>query len=160
MARPRCWSSRGGSGTGTSLSGAGREAEATTDTNGEAAVRLVQQDPKPGKTRVAVEIVKPPETGTGAGTVVARRETTVEWAAPQIGLTVTAPPAAGVGGTYPVTVALDNAGSVDSKDCPREGDAVGRRDPRRKRAATDAPGGGRGAGLRSSHRWPVRRSRK
>jgi len=108
--------SRGGSGTGTSLSGAGKEAEATTDTNGEAAVRLVQQDPKPGKTRVAVEIVKPPETGTGAGTVVARRETIVEWAAPQIGLTVTAPPAAGVGGTYPVTIGLDNAGSVESKD--------------------------------------------
>ena len=108
--------SRSGSGTGTSLSGAGKEAEAATDTNGEAAVRLVQQDPKPGKTRVAVEIVKPPETGAGAGTVVARRETTVEWAAPQIGLTVSAPPAAGVGGTYPVTVSLDNAGAVDSKD--------------------------------------------
>jgi uncharacterized repeat protein (TIGR01451 family) len=103
-------------GSGTSLSGASREAEATTDTSGAAAVRLVQQDPKPGKTRVAVEIVKPPENGVGAGTVVARRETVVEWAAPQIGLTVNAPPAAGAGGTYPVTVMLDNAGGVDSKD--------------------------------------------
>jgi uncharacterized repeat protein (TIGR01451 family) len=100
----------------TSLTGATREAEATTDVNGAAAVRLVQQDPKPGKTRVAVEIVKSPENGVGAGTVVARRETVVEWAAPQIGLTVSAPPAAGAGGTYPVTVMLDNAGGVDSKD--------------------------------------------
>jgi hypothetical protein len=107
--------SRGGSSITTSLSGAGKEAEATTDANGEAAVRLVQQDPKAGKTRVAVEIVKPSESGTGAGTVVARRETTVEWAAPQIGLTVNAPTAAAVGGPYPVTVALDNAGAVDSK---------------------------------------------
>ena len=100
----------------TSHSGATREAESATDANGAAAVRLVQQDPKAGKTRVAVEIVKPPESGVGAGTVVARRETVVEWAAPQIGLTVNAPPAAGAGGTYPVTVMLDNAGGVDSKD--------------------------------------------
>ena len=50
--------------------------------------------------------------GNGGG----RRETVVEWAAPQIGLTVNAPPAAGAGGTYPVTVMLDNAGGVDSKD--------------------------------------------
>ena len=108
--------SRAGSGTGTSLSGAARETEAATDTNGVAAVRLVEQDPKPGKTRVAVEIVKPPENGTGAGTVVARRETVVEWAAPEIGLTVNAPPTAGEGASYPVTVTLDNAGAVDSKD--------------------------------------------
>lgn len=108
--------SRAGGSTGTSLSGAARETEATTDTGGAAAVRLVQPDPKPGKTRVAVEIVKPPENGVGAGTVVARRETVVEWAAPEIGLTVTAPPAAGAGAAYPVTVALDNAGSVESKD--------------------------------------------
>ena len=109
--------SRGGTGTGTSLSGNGsKEAETTTDASGESAVRLVQQDPKPGKTRVAVEIVKPPENGVGAGAVVARRETVVEWAAPQIGLTVNAPPAAGTGTTYPVVVSLDNAGAVESKD--------------------------------------------
>ena len=60
--------------------------------------------------------MKPPENGVGAGTVVARRETVVEWAAPQIGLTVNAPTAAGAGGTFPVTVMLDNAGAVESKD--------------------------------------------
>jgi uncharacterized repeat protein (TIGR01451 family) len=109
--------SRSGSGTGASQSGTtGREAEAFTDANGQAAVRLVQLDPKPGKTRVAIEIVKPPETGTGPGTVVARRETIVEWAEPKLNLVVNTPATAGVGTTFPVTVALDNAGVVESKD--------------------------------------------
>lgn len=108
--------SRGGTGTGASLSGGGKEAETFTDANGEAAVRLVQSEPKAGRTRVAVEIVKPSDTGAGAGTVVARRETTVDWAEPKIGLTVNAPPAAGPGSAFPVAVVLDNAGGVESKD--------------------------------------------
>lgn len=109
--------SRGGSGTGASQSGTGgKDADAFTDANGEAAVRLVQQDPKAGKTRVAVEVVKPAENGVGPGTVVARKETIVEWAEPRLNLLVNAPATAGVGTTFPVTVALDNAGSVDSKD--------------------------------------------
>jgi uncharacterized repeat protein (TIGR01451 family) len=103
-------------GGAVSLSGSGgREAEVNADT-GEAAIRLVQSDPKPGKTRVAVEVVKLPENGVGPGTVVGKRETIVEWAAPSIKLNVTAPPAAGTSGTFPVTVALDNIAGVDSKD--------------------------------------------
>lgn len=108
---------RGGDGTAASLSGSGgKQAEAFTDADGQAAVRLVQHDPKAGKTRVAVEVVKPPEGGVGPGTVVGRRETTVEWAAPEVKLKVTAPPVAGATGTFPVTVLLDNVAGVDSKD--------------------------------------------
>lgn len=103
-------------GGAVSLSGSGgREAEVNAET-GEAAIRLVQSDPKPGKTRVAVEVVKLPENGVGPGTVVGKRETIVEWAAPSIKLNVSAPPAAGTNGTFPVTVALDNIAGVDSKD--------------------------------------------
>jgi uncharacterized repeat protein (TIGR01451 family) len=109
--------SRSGSGTGASQSGTtSREAEAFTDANGEAAVRVVQPDPKPGKTRVAIEIVKPAESGSGPGTVVARRETIIEWAEPKLKLVVQTPTTAGVGTTFPVTVALDNAGLVESRD--------------------------------------------
>ena len=108
--------SRGGSGTGASQSGSGKEAEAFTDANGEAAVRLVQPSPKPGKSRVAVEVVKPPENGTGPGTVVSRRETVIEWAEPKIHLAMNAPAVAGIGGTIPVTVVLDNEAAVDSRD--------------------------------------------
>ncbi len=108
---------RGGSGTGVSLSGtAAKEAETFTDANGEAAVRIVQQTPRPGKTRVAVEVVKPPEPGgIGPGTVVARRETVIEWAEPKLNLGIEAPPTAGVNGPFPVTVALDNEAAVDSR---------------------------------------------
>lgn len=103
-------------GTAALTGDGGKEAEAFTDTHGEATVRLVQRDPKAGKTRVAVEVVKPPENGVGPGTVVGRRETTVEWATPNVKLKVTAPPVAGPLGTFPVTVALENVAGVDSKD--------------------------------------------
>ncbi|VTU02250.1 60kd cysteine-rich outer membrane protein : Conserved repeat domain protein OS=Pirellula staleyi (strain ATCC 27377 / DSM 6068 / ICPB 4128) GN=Psta_2103 PE=4 SV=1: DUF11 [Gemmataceae bacterium] len=108
---------RGAPGTSVSASGGGTtEAEATTDANGEATVRLVETSARAGKSRVAIEIVKPPESGTGPGTVVSRRETIVEWAEPRIHLGVNAPPTAGAGGTFPVTVTLDNEGAVDSRD--------------------------------------------
>ncbi|HEY1191585.1 MAG TPA: hypothetical protein VGE74_28390, partial [Gemmata sp.] len=117
------------------LSGSGgKEAEAVTDTNGEAAVRLVQRDPKAGKTRVAIEVVKPPENGVGPGAVVGRRETTIEWAAPEVKLKVTAPPVAGLQGTFPVTVTLENTAGVDSKDARvrialSDGATLGRSEP-------------------------------
>ena len=109
--------SRAGTGTGASQSGTGsKEAEAFTDADGNAAVRLVQQIPKAGKTRVFVEVVKPPESGTGTGTVVGRKETVVEWAEPKIHLAVNAPAAAGVNGTFPVAIALDNEANIDSRN--------------------------------------------
>jgi uncharacterized repeat protein (TIGR01451 family) len=104
-------------GSETSLAGSGgKEAEAYLDETGPASVRLVQNEPKPGKTRVAIEVVRPPENGTGPGTVVGRREVTVEWATAQVKLNVNAPPVASVIGTYPVTVSLDNLAGVESKD--------------------------------------------
>lgn len=104
-------------GSDTSLAGSGgKEAEAYLDDTGPASVRLIQNDPKPGKTRVAIEVVKPPETGTGPGTVVGRREVTVEWATAEVKLNVNAPPVASALGTFPVTVSLDNVAGVESKD--------------------------------------------
>lgn len=109
--------SRGGSGTGASLSGTGgQEAEVFTDADGAAAVRLVQQVPKPGKTRIAIEVVKPPEPGgTGPGVVVGRRETVVEWAEPKLTLGIEAPPVAGSSTGFPVTISLENEAAVDSR---------------------------------------------
>src|SRR5262249_12235386 len=70
----------------------------------------------------------------GAGTVVSRRETVVEWAEPKIHLAVNAPTAAGVNGTFPVTVALDNEAAVDSRDARvkvtlSDGATLARREP-------------------------------
>jgi hypothetical protein len=109
--------SRNGAGTSGSQSGtSAREAEAIVDANGTAAVRLLQPSPKPGKTRVAVEIVKPPEDGVGPGKVVSRRETIVEWVAPAVMLDVKAPPVAANQGSVPVTVSLANTGPVESRE--------------------------------------------
>jgi uncharacterized repeat protein (TIGR01451 family) len=107
----------GGGGDGaTSLAGAGgKEVEEVTDDTGAAAVRLVQRDPKQGTTHIVVEVVKPADD-SGPGKVVGRRETTVQWALPEVKLKLDAPPVASALGTFPVTVSLGNTTGVDSKD--------------------------------------------
>jgi len=108
---------RNGSGTTASRTGStSREAEVFTDAEGQATVRLIQLQPQPGKSRIAIEIVRLAEHGPGTGTVVARRETTVEWAVPELGLTVQVPSTAGVQAPFAATVVLDNASAVDSQN--------------------------------------------
>ena len=108
---------RAGVGTTGSQSGtAAKETETPVDTHGAAAVRLVQPTARAGKTRVAVEVVRPADDGSGPGKVVGRRETVVEWAAPEVKLDVVAPPVAAPGGTVPVTVALANSSAVESRE--------------------------------------------
>jgi uncharacterized repeat protein (TIGR01451 family) len=94
--------------------GSAAEAEADLDASGAATVVLRQQDPRAGRTRVAVEVVKPSENGVGPGTVVGRKETVIEWASPQVQLAVRAPAAAGLNASVPVAVAVTNPGSVES----------------------------------------------
>lgn len=107
--------SRTGTGTSGSQSGTdAKETETPVDTTGAAAVQLVQRNPRAGKTRVAIEIVKPSETGSGPGQVIGRQETVVEWAEPEVRLDVTAPPVAPPAAAIPVTVTLANAGQVDT----------------------------------------------
>ncbi|MFO0803126.1 MAG: hypothetical protein U0791_08410 [Gemmataceae bacterium] len=106
-------------GSGTSLSQAGlntKEAETILDASGAATVKLVQPNPLAGKSRVAVEVIKPSENGVGPGVVVSRRETVVEWAAPDVKLDVAAPHAAVPNTTVPVTVILANVGKVDARE--------------------------------------------
>ncbi len=109
-------SSGGAGATGSQSGTTARDAEAATDADGKATVRLVQTNPQTGKTRVAVEVLKLPESGTGPGTVVSRRETLIEWAAPDLRLDVTAPPVSGPTASFPATVSLANSSGVDSKE--------------------------------------------
>jgi uncharacterized repeat protein (TIGR01451 family) len=108
---------RSGSSTGASQSGVGgREAEVFTDAEGRAAVRLVQLQPQPGKSRIAVEIIQAPAPGSdGQEKVIAQRETVVEWAAPDLGLSVQSPATAAVQAPFPTTVIVDNRGLVESQ---------------------------------------------
>jgi hypothetical protein len=113
-AAPAVLVSRSGAGTAGSQSGtAAKDAEAPVDADGAAAVRLQQPTARPGKSRVLVEVVKPPETGTGPGKVVGRREAVIEWAAPGLAVDVAAPPVAGPAGAFPVTVNVGNTGAVE-----------------------------------------------
>ncbi len=59
----------------------GPEADATSDSLGNAIVQLRQQTPQIGVTRIGIELVRPPDlrSVTGSGIVVLRGETTVEW---------------------------------------------------------------------------------
>jgi uncharacterized repeat protein (TIGR01451 family) len=59
----------------------GPEADATSDSLGNAVVQLRQTVPQMGITRIGIELVRPPDlrSVTGAGIVVLRGETTVEW---------------------------------------------------------------------------------
>lgn len=109
---------RSGNGTGVSRSGVGgREVEVFTDAEGRAAVRLVQPLPQPGKSRIAVEIIQPPPPGgEGPEKVIARRETVVEWAAPDLGLTVQTPLSAAVQAPFNAAVIIDNRGTVESQE--------------------------------------------
>ncbi len=94
----------------------GQELEAALDANGAATVQLVERDRKTGKSRIAVEVVKPGENGKGQDVVVARRDTVIEWADPSVHLSVNAPKVASINSTYPVTVLLENDSGAESKD--------------------------------------------
>ncbi len=76
----------------------------------------MERDRKTGKTRVAIEVVKPGDNGSGQDIIVARKDTVIEWADPKVHLSVSAPKVASINGTYPVTIALENDSGADSQD--------------------------------------------
>jgi hypothetical protein len=99
-----------------SFSGGGlTEAEIAADANGKAAVSLVQPSPQAGTTRIAVEVVKPDPEGPGAGTIVGRKETTVEWAVAHLAFDAQAPRAAAVEREAVVNLVVSNAGKAESR---------------------------------------------
>lgn len=111
---PAVLASRSGAGTTAVLSGSTqKEAEIIAGSDGAAAVAVVQPTASAGTTRIAVEVVKP--DGTSAGTVVGRKETTVEWATSELSLDVIPPDSAGVGLETPVKIVIANAGKADSQ---------------------------------------------
>ena len=98
----------------TSLSGGQTETELRADAEGVAMVTLAQPQPTTGTTRVAVEVVKP-GLGNENETIIESRETTVEWASPNLTLDLKAPELAGVGSDTPLSVVLANIGHAKSQ---------------------------------------------
>src|SRR5262249_52227438 len=90
---------------------------ATSDLKGNAQTAITEVAPVPGVNRIAVEIIRPPDptAPSGAGIVLFRGETTVEWQAPPVALSQTAPPFAALGGGVVFTTTINNTGRIESK---------------------------------------------
>ncbi len=99
------------------LPGHTTEYVATSDLSGNAPATLTQLGPAAGVNKVGVEIIRAPlpTRPDDAGLELARAETTVTWQAPVVSLDVTAPPTVVVGQELTYTIALNNAGLVESK---------------------------------------------
>jgi uncharacterized repeat protein (TIGR01451 family) len=91
---------------------------ATTDIGGSGAVLLAQTETRPGVSRIGIEIIRPrdPNVPSGAGIVVGRGETRVDWQAPQISVNTSAPPAAPVGQEVSFTLTVSNTGQLETKE--------------------------------------------
>jgi len=94
-----------------------KEFTATSDLKGNAQTAITEVVPVPGVNRIAVEIIRPPDptAPSGAGIVLFRGETTVEWQAPAVALNQTAPPFAALGGEVVFTTTINNTGRIESK---------------------------------------------
>jgi uncharacterized repeat protein (TIGR01451 family) len=92
-----------------------REAFAISDLEGNAKIGVIQPTPALGVTRIAIEIIRPPEERTGAGVSLAHGETTVEWLAPAITLSHTGPANAPVNSEITFATAVTNVGKVESR---------------------------------------------
>jgi uncharacterized repeat protein (TIGR01451 family) len=93
------------------------EATAISDLNGNASATIMQTSLRPGLTRIAVEVIRPPDptSPSGVGVTLARGDTTIEWLAPVLGLNVTGPPTAAVGSELTYTTTMTNGGKSESR---------------------------------------------
>ena len=93
------------------------EYTAISDLSGNAQVAIAQIAPAFGVNRVSIEVIRPPDPNapSGAGIVVARGETTVEWLAPNVALTHAGPPMVVLGQEVVFTTAINNAGRIESR---------------------------------------------
>ncbi len=113
---------RSSAGTTVTASGEPREAEVQPDPDGQAVVRVMQPEPRAGTTRIAIEVVKPDPNG--AGKVVGRKETTVEWATSKLALDVQAPPVAAFDRETTLTLTVANAGKAEGQAVTVKGTLV------------------------------------
>jgi uncharacterized repeat protein (TIGR01451 family) len=90
--------------------------EIPADSDGTAAIRVTQQGDniRPGKSDIAIEILKPNDDPAKEAKVVGRSKTSVEWVAPDLQLEVLAPKSVPVNRDSTVTLVATNAGKVEA----------------------------------------------
>jgi uncharacterized repeat protein (TIGR01451 family) len=94
-----------------------QEAVAISDLSGNATVTLAQAAPQQGISRIGIEIIRPPDpcSPSGAGIVIGQGETTKEWQAPQVALSLAGPPGVPVGQEITYTIIVTNTGQVETQ---------------------------------------------
>ena len=85
------------------------EAVVVTSGAGDAPVVLSQATPQPGRNRIGVELL------SKTGEVVGRGDTYADWQGPDLSLSAVFLPTAAIGQEAPLTLAVVNAGPVDSR---------------------------------------------
>src|SRR5262249_7374810 len=94
-----------------------KEMVAISDLAGSASATVLHLAPKPGLTRLAVEVTRPPAptSPSGVGVPLARGETAVEWLAPAITMSVTGPPTSSRDAEITYSTTITNGGKVESQ---------------------------------------------
>ena len=88
-------------------------AEVVSDSQGLASVQVMLTQPRPGTTRIGIEILR--GESAGATLVLARGETWIQWAAPGLNISKTGPPTASSGQNITYTITLTNTGPVETE---------------------------------------------
>jgi uncharacterized repeat protein (TIGR01451 family) len=88
-----------------------------SDLSGNAKATMVQVTPQAGQNRIGIEIIRPPDPTSpgGVGVVVGRGETTKQWQAAQVNVTLNGPPTAMVNQEINYTLTITNTGNVEAQ---------------------------------------------
>ncbi|HMO36993.1 MAG TPA: hypothetical protein PKA06_13210, partial [Gemmatales bacterium] len=102
----------------------GPEIDATSDSLGNGIVELRQQTPQMGFTRIGLELIRPPDLGsvTGAGVVVLRGETTVEWVGSGLTLSKIGPSVVSINSDFDYQLTVTNTSRSPSDPLTIEDD--------------------------------------
>ncbi len=89
----------------------------TSDLSGNAKATMMQVTPQAGQNRIGVEIIRPPDPMSpgGVGVIVGRGETTKQWQAASVNVTMAGPPTAIIGQEINYTVTITNTGNVEAQ---------------------------------------------
>ncbi len=93
------------------------EFDSVSNLEGNAQVAIAQTAPAFGTNRIGIEVIRPPDptAPSGAGIVIAKGETSIEWLAPNVVLNHTGPPMVMVGQEAVFTTTINNSGRIESK---------------------------------------------